>query len=146
MINSEYDVIVIGGGTAGVIAAVQAGRAKVRTLLIEKNGMLGGAITSSGVSFPGIFHAWGKQIIAGIGWELVSQCVKEGNGIMPNPDAPQRQHWLQHAKFDGALYGAFASRLARRASVIASARLKRRSTITTAASSDCDEVRISSSV
>lgn len=34
--KSEYDVIVIGGGTAGVIAAVQAGRAGVQTLLSKK--------------------------------------------------------------------------------------------------------------
>lgn len=32
----DYDVVVVGGGTAGVIAAVQAGREGVKTLLIEK--------------------------------------------------------------------------------------------------------------
>ena len=34
--NGHYDVIVIGGGTAGVVAAVQAGRAGAKTLLVEK--------------------------------------------------------------------------------------------------------------
>jgi pyruvate/2-oxoglutarate dehydrogenase complex dihydrolipoamide dehydrogenase (E3) component len=64
----EFDVIVVGGGTAGTIAAIQAGRLGARTLLVEKNGMLGGTTTVGGVNFPGLFHAWGRQIVAGIGW------------------------------------------------------------------------------
>ena len=35
---NQYDVVVIGGGTAGVVAAVQAGRSGARTLLVEKIG------------------------------------------------------------------------------------------------------------
>ena len=37
-----YDVIVCGGGPAGVAAAIAAGRGGVRTLLVEKGGCLGG--------------------------------------------------------------------------------------------------------
>lgn len=48
--KSEYDVIIIGGGTAGVIAAVQAGRAGVQTLLVEKGEILGGTLTKAGIS------------------------------------------------------------------------------------------------
>ncbi|MEI7834289.1 MAG: FAD-dependent oxidoreductase, partial [bacterium] len=40
--KEHYQVIVVGGGTAGIIAALQAGRAGARTLLIERNGILGG--------------------------------------------------------------------------------------------------------
>lgn len=43
---SHYDVIVIGGGTAGCATAYTAGRLKLKTLLIEKNIHLGGSITS----------------------------------------------------------------------------------------------------
>jgi len=39
-------------------------------------------MTVCGVNAPGLFHAWGKQVIAGIGWELVKQCVDEDNGTM----------------------------------------------------------------
>jgi hypothetical protein len=38
----EYDVIVCGGGPAGVAAAISAGRKGVKTLLIERGGCLGG--------------------------------------------------------------------------------------------------------
>jgi flavin-dependent dehydrogenase len=62
-ITSVTDVLVVGAGTAGTIAAIQAGRAGAKTLLVEHGSQLGGTTTTSGVSFPGIFHAWGKQII-----------------------------------------------------------------------------------
>ena len=64
-------MLVVGGGTAGTIAAIQAARAGARALLVERGAQLGGMTTTGGVSFPGLFDAWGKQIIAGIGWELV---------------------------------------------------------------------------
>ena len=63
----EFDVVVVGGGPAGTVAATQAGRLGARTALIEKNGILGGTTVSAGVNFPGLFHAWGRQVIAGIG-------------------------------------------------------------------------------
>ncbi|MFQ3172951.1 MAG: heterodisulfide reductase subunit A-like polyferredoxin [Polaribacter sp.] len=48
------DILVIGGGTAGAIAAIQAGRAGARTILVEIGSQLGGTTTTGGVSFPGI--------------------------------------------------------------------------------------------
>ena len=74
-IHNTTDILVIGGGTAGTIAAIQAGRTGLRTALVETGTQLGGVTTTGGVSFPGLFHAWGKQIIAGIGWELVQKAV-----------------------------------------------------------------------
>ena len=38
----------------------------VARLLVERGAQLGGATTTGGVSFPGLFDAWGKQVIAGI--------------------------------------------------------------------------------
>ena len=43
---SEYDVIVAGGGPAGVAAAVSAARLGAKTALIERFGILGGMLTS----------------------------------------------------------------------------------------------------
>jgi FAD dependent oxidoreductase len=81
---SIFDVMVVGGGTAGVIAAIQAARAGAQTVLVECTSQLGGTITTGGVSFPGLFHAHGKQVIRGIGWELVEETVRMNNDILPD--------------------------------------------------------------
>ena len=43
----EYEVCVVGGGPAGVCAAIEAARAGKRTALVEATGMLGGMATSA---------------------------------------------------------------------------------------------------
>ncbi|MBK8501609.1 MAG: FAD-dependent oxidoreductase [Saprospiraceae bacterium] len=108
----ETDVLIVGGGTAGVIAAIQAGRAGVRTTIIESGSQLGGTTTTGGVVFPGIFHAWGKQIIAGIGWELVHDCVQLDGGELPNfsiiPNNTTVRHWRHQVSVNGPLYALLA--------------------------------------
>ena len=42
-LNTDYDVIVVGGGFAGTAAAVSAAREGAKVLLLEKSGFLGGA-------------------------------------------------------------------------------------------------------
>lgn len=71
------DVVVVGGGPAGVVAAIQAARAGAATLLVEKTGMLGGTTTTAAVNNVQSFHAYQQQVIAGIGWELVSRAMAE---------------------------------------------------------------------
>lgn len=44
---NKYDVIIVGGGTAGISCAWNCGKLGLKTLLIEKNSFLGGSITSS---------------------------------------------------------------------------------------------------
>lgn len=103
------DVLVIGGGTAGTIAAIQAGRLGARTILVESGSQLGGTTTTAGVDFPGLFHAWGKQVIAGIGWELVKAAVDLGSGDLPDFTKPTgRQHWRHQVRICGNLYAALA--------------------------------------
>lgn len=43
---AEYDVVVIGGGPAGICASVSASRMGVSTLLVERHGVLGGNLTT----------------------------------------------------------------------------------------------------
>jgi hypothetical protein len=82
------DILVIGGGTAGVVAAIQSGKTGCRTTLLEYGSQLGGTVTTGGVSFPGLFHAWGKQVIGGIGWELVSEAVAINGDTLPDFTIP----------------------------------------------------------
>jgi len=103
------DVLVVGGGTAGTIAAIQAARLGARTVLVEAGSQLGGTATTAGVDFPGLFHAWGRQIIAGVGWELVTATVKLNSDSLPDFTAPTgRQHWRHQVRLSGGLYAALA--------------------------------------
>ncbi|MBL9200011.1 MAG: FAD-dependent oxidoreductase [Opitutaceae bacterium] len=105
----ETDVLVIGGGSAGTIAALQAGRLGARTTLVESGSQLGGTTTTGGVDFPGLFHAWGKQVIAGIGWELVKAAADLGSAELPDFTKPTgRQHWRHQVRITGNLYAALA--------------------------------------
>jgi hypothetical protein len=53
----SYDVVVVGGGAAGLAAAVAAGNAGARTALVERYGFLGGMATAGMVStICGLYH------------------------------------------------------------------------------------------
>jgi hypothetical protein len=112
------DVLVIGGGTAGTIAAIQAGRLGAHTVLVEAGSQLGGTLTTAGVDFPGLFHAWGRQIIAGLGWELVTETVKLNGEQLPDfTVSPGRQHWRHQVRLSGPLYAALAEEACLKANV-----------------------------
>ena len=103
------DVAVIGGGAAGVAAAVQSGRAGARTILVEQGHQVGGNMTSGGVNFPGLFHAWGRQVIDGVGWEIVTNCVALDGRALPDFTKPTgRQHWRHQVTVNIPLYVALA--------------------------------------
>lgn len=81
-----YDVIVFGAGTAGIVAALQAARLGAKTLVVEKNAWPGGTMTLGGINAPSHFFAWGRQIIAGIGWELICRTWRETETPLPDGD------------------------------------------------------------
>lgn len=107
-ITDTVDVLVVGGGTAGTVAAIQAGRLGAKTLLIERGSQLGGTMTTGGVAFPGLFDAWGKPIIAGIGWELVKESVEMDEGTFPNFAKVPQRHWHNQVFTNQFLYAILA--------------------------------------
>ena len=113
----EIDVLVVGGGTAGTIAAIQAARAGAKTFLVERGTQLGGTTTTGGVAFPGLFDAWGKQIIAGIGWELVRESVELDSGSLPDFSKTPKAHWMNQVKVNQFLYPILAEEKCEQAGV-----------------------------
>lgn len=107
-LSNRVDVLVVGGGTAGAIAAIQAGRCGAKTLLIERGSQLGGTMTTGGVAFPGLFDAWGKQVIAGIGWELVRESVELDGGELPDFSKVPQRHWHNQVYTNQFLYAILA--------------------------------------
>jgi hypothetical protein len=104
----DVDVLVVGGGSAGHVAAIQAGRLGAKTVLLERNSQLGGTTTTGGVCFPGLFHAWGKQVISGIGWELVAKSVETDGRKLQDFTKVHRSHVPHHVDLNGQLYALLA--------------------------------------
>ena len=96
--DESCDVMVVGGGAAGIGAAGEAGRAGAKVILVEQGFQVGGNMTSGGVDYPGLFFAYGEQVVSGFGWEVVSNAmVLAGTKF---PDVSQwrtvRHSQLQH--------------------------------------------------
>ncbi|WP_081841576.1 FAD-dependent oxidoreductase [Alicyclobacillus macrosporangiidus] len=77
LVRDGFDVVVVGGGTAGSIAAIAAARTGAKTLLIEQYGSLGG-ILNLGMSLKGVNDGGGAKTLGGIGAELIERARKLG--------------------------------------------------------------------
>lgn len=81
------EIAVVGGGIAGSLAAVAAGRMGCKTLLIEETGYLGGSLTACGTGPMMTFHAGDLQVVRGLGEELIGRLVKKGLSVGHIPDS-----------------------------------------------------------
>lgn len=73
----HYDVIVAGGGPAGIAAAIAAARNSCEVLLIEKEAYLGGMATSASVPAFGPYTDGRTPLIGGIGREVIEELKKK---------------------------------------------------------------------
>ncbi|MFR1778132.1 MAG: FAD-dependent oxidoreductase [Faecalibacterium prausnitzii] len=79
--TNRYDVIVAGGGSAGVAAALGALKAGAKVLLIERGGSLGGQATNANVASYCGFYTRGenaRQVVKGIGQEVLEKLKEVG--------------------------------------------------------------------
>ena len=116
-IIDKIDVLVVGSGSAGITAALQAGRAGAKTLLVERSFQLGGTTTTGGVAYPGLFDAWGKQVIAGIGWELVKESVELDGGKFPDFSKVPRAHHHNQIQLNQFIFSLLAEEKCRESNV-----------------------------
>jgi hypothetical protein len=83
-IYGQYDVVVVGGGTSGVAAAIASARTGAKTILIERLGTLGGQMNVSGppgFAYAYMFNPRMEQIIGGIMEETHARLLKDGNAL-----------------------------------------------------------------
>ena len=103
----KWQVVVCGGGVAGVAAAVTAARAGKKTLLIEKTLSLGGLATNGLVNyFVPMCNGRGKQIIFGMADEMLRLAMKTGWTTVKDcwkHDYPEKQGRLD-GKFSPAIF------------------------------------------
>ncbi|MBQ2241248.1 MAG: FAD-dependent oxidoreductase [Clostridia bacterium] len=82
----EGDVVVVGGGPAGLCAAVAAARGGAKVILVEKNAFCGGMATAGMVApFMTCYDSGGdKMLIRGLFEELVERLIAVGGAIHPS--------------------------------------------------------------
>ena len=87
-VHGDYEVVVLGGGPAGIAAAAAAAGTGHRTLLIERYGFLGGMGTAAGVTnFCGLFanvHGDIRQVVHGVADDLIGRIDRLGGLNAPH--------------------------------------------------------------
>lgn len=82
---TEVDVLVCGGGPAGLTAAVAAARSGAKTLLVERHGFFGGMATAALVGPMSKFNFGGQRIVGGIPDEFLRRLHAQNGAIIDLP-------------------------------------------------------------
>lgn len=78
--HEDYDVVVLGGGASGIMAAAAAGKQGARTLLIDAGPSVGGELLS-GIGVAGCVNARGEWAVGGLVSELIAECDSMGGYV-----------------------------------------------------------------
>ncbi|HUV08878.1 MAG TPA: FAD-dependent oxidoreductase, partial [Spirochaetia bacterium] len=124
---ADVDVLVVGGGPAGIAAALAAAKNGSKTLIVEQNGYLGGMATA-GMVQP-IMTAYDRegetQIVKGLFDEFVLEMEKMGGAIhpskvhQPSPYASYAPFGHDHVTpFDPEIFKIVAFRMMRRYGIV----------------------------
>lgn len=81
----NFDVVVAGAGTGGVVAAIAAARHGARTAVIESKGYPGGTATEGGTALHSYYNLWKafpgvrkRQVVKGIAQEIIDRLMQVG--------------------------------------------------------------------
>lgn len=114
----EYDVVVVGGGPAGIAASVSAAKHGAKTLLIERYGFLGGMGTAGGVTnFAGLYglrQGEMTQVVHGVVDELLERMDLLG-GLNQPQDGMQGR--IRVRSYDSSIYKCAADEMLQSAGV-----------------------------
>lgn len=80
-----FDVIVCGGGAAGIGAALSAAAKGARTALVERFGFLGGMATAGYVNPMSEFCYEGRQVVGGAAWMFAQRLIDNGGALLEEP-------------------------------------------------------------
>jgi NADPH-dependent 2,4-dienoyl-CoA reductase/sulfur reductase-like enzyme len=116
--RQSAEVLVVGGGIAGTVAAIAAARAGADTLLVERWGFLGGAATAAAVGqFVGWETASGRRAVAGIAEEIVARLVALGASDGHSRFTMSTGHSMDRVRYDPELLKVVLDALAAEAGV-----------------------------
>ncbi len=111
-VYGEFDVVVIGGGPAGLAASVSAAKRGARTLLVERYGFLGGMGTAGGVTnFAGLYgrkNGEMQQLVHGVVDDLLARIEALG-GLNQPQDGMQGR--IRVRSYDVSAYKCAADQL-----------------------------------
>ena len=115
-ICGEKQVVVVGGGTAGLVAALAAARNGADTMIVEQQGFLGGTMTGSLLPHMQTFHdASGNQVTRGLAQEIVERLIEAG-GAIGHLKRPPR-YWGTDTPYDAEVLKYVAEQMVEEAGV-----------------------------
>ena len=123
-INYSTDVLVAGGGVAGIAAALAAARSGARVMLVERSFMLGGLATAGLVTiYLPLCDGEGRQVSFGLAEELLKLSIEHGHEArypkpwLENGSAEEKRQTRYQVQYNAQLFAISAERVLRDAGV-----------------------------